>query len=138
MFFKTLRVVGYVRTSAGSPSRELQCETIKNHCQEQRYRLLAFYYDEGEPALGLAAALSGLQDVDGLAVYDLSRLVSDGSDGKNDMTPLIMSKFIQARKKIIAVCDGIENATTLGAAELQSWLKEYDSQNVLSAAVNEI
>ena len=132
MLYKTLKLIGYVRTVPGGLPRERQCDTIKQFCKEHHHKLLAFYYDEGAPNMGLDSALQGLEDVDGLAIFDLKRLIPDNSDTLRELAPLLKNNFLQKRKKIVSVTDGMENITPTGQENLIGYLNQHEKSDQLA------
>jgi hypothetical protein len=129
VFFKHLKLIGYVRIGQGVIGREQQLEVMKKYCQEHSHRLLAIYYDEEDPSVGLASALLSLDDVDGMMAHDLTRFVPDSSDALQALSSLVTNKFLNSGKKIISVTDGCDNMTGLGLENLMNYLNLHANPN---------
>lgn len=138
VFFKRLKLIGYVRTDGSELSRELQCRTIKEYCLAHDHHLLALYYDDGPPGMGLLTALRNLEKVDGLVTYDLSRLV-EKSDCSTESAAFISKHFLDSKKKIVAIADNLENTSSLGEENLRNRLVTYsDVDHIHDAMVTDL
>jgi DNA invertase Pin-like site-specific DNA recombinase len=124
---KNHKFIAYVRAERQIEIDE-QCDEIESYAKEHHLTITETFCDLGEPMTGLHHALEAVENVDGIIITNVDRLVSHHDNRLRDLRP-VLHRFCSAseNKHLISIEEGINTATPLGqmnAMELVTELKD--------------
>lgn len=110
-------LLAFVKDAAGGLSAAEQLELLQQYCADHGLKVARLIVCGGDPETSIQEALRSLNDVDGLIVSDLNRLVEHAADRGYDLRAFIHQFFCaNSFKRLISVAEGIDTRTPAGQA----------------------
>lgn len=108
------RLVAYIRATNEVDIEKFLLE-IQKYCTEHSYQIVQIFTDlTDHPSFGLQAALTALENADGLISCDINMFVNQQADRVRELRPFIHQFFCLDAKHLITIVDGIDTGTVLG------------------------